>query len=221
MPALGFLVDLDVQGIRPGGPGVTLGDLRAWESRHGFRLPQGLSDWLLLADGLEGRTGPIIHPLRAIGPMIRFVRAPGDPVIQPESWYEFGNPGSETVCLDLAYSWPGGDAPVFASGDDRLGVSPRIIATGFDSWFYNVIRDGGRAYWQDPGFASLGDPWTEHRRRTPAPILPDRLRPLADAARAHLNPDADERRVASELGISTVELEALFRYLQHLGPVEG
>ena len=50
--------------------------------------------------------------------MVPFARVP-DLVVQPESWFELGNPNVETVCIDLAYRWPGGDCPIFTSGDDQ------------------------------------------------------------------------------------------------------
>jgi hypothetical protein len=221
-PADSFLQRLESLGIQPAPAGASPGDLEAWESRHGFDLPNGLRSWLLLADGLEGRTGPLIHPLRAIGPMIRFNHPPGDPLIQPESWYEFGNPGAETVCLDLAYVWPTphGDAPVFTSGDDQTQAPPLLIAESFDVWLLRMLAAEGRSYWQEADFHPLGDPWTEHRRRTLPPPLPSRLRPLASAARDHLAraDTSNDRQVADMLGISTADLEILFRHLQHQPP---
>lgn len=192
-----------------------LSELDSWEERHGYELPRGLRVWLSLSDGLYSQDGPLIHPLTSIGPMIPFARVP-ELVVQPESWYELGNPGIETVCMDLGYQWPeDGGTPIFTSGDDTSGTGPRIIATGFDGWFLRVLREGGRAYWFDRGFRSLGDPWVEHRRQAPTPPLPERLRPLAERARQMMSPEADERRIAGQLGISMRDLEALFRHLQH------
>ena len=185
----------------------------SWERRHGARLPRGLRAWLTLSDGFY-RNGPLIHPLTAIGPMIPFARVP-DLVVQPESWFELGNPGPETVCIDLAYRWPGGCCPVFASGDDDRGIPPRIIAPGFTAWFLRLLHAGGREYWLDPAFVPLGDPWREHRSRTPVPPLADRLLPLAPRVLPLMHPGADERSIASDLGISRIELEAIFRHLQH------
>ena len=153
----------------------------AWERRHGFRLPRALRAWLLLSDGLY-RGGPLIHPLSAIGPMIPFADVPGM-VVQPESWFELGNPGAETVCIDLGYRWPGGCCPIFTSGDDQRRSPPRLIAPGFEAWFVRLLHAGGREFWFDPGFAPLGDPWREHRQRAPVPPLPDHLRPLAPRVR--------------------------------------
>lgn len=159
----------------------------------------------------------MIHPLGAIGPMVPFAQVPGL-VIQPESWFELGNPENETICVDLAYTWPGGDCPIFTSGDDQRGTAPRLIAPGFSAWFQRLLQEGGRAYWFDAGFLSLGDPWVEHRHRAPAPPLPDRLRPLTGRVRPLMNAGADDRDIADRLGISRWDVETLFRYLQHAAP---
>jgi hypothetical protein len=191
--------------------------LAVWEQRYGFRLPRGLMAWLALSDGLYQGESPLIHPLRAIGPMVSFAQVP-ELVIQPESWFEVGNPGTETICIDLGYTWPGGDCPIFTSGDDLRETKPRLIESGFCSWFVRLLHEGGRAYWFDPDFASLGDPWREHRCRAPAPPLPDRLRALTKRVRPLMRPDADDRDIARSLGITRWDVEALFRYLQHAPP---
>jgi hypothetical protein len=187
--------------------------ISAWERRHGYRLPRGLRAWLLVSDGLYS-DGPLVHPLSAIGPMVPFATVPGL-VVQPESWFELGNPNVETVCLELAYQWPGGDYPVFTSGDDAAGTPPRIIASNFEDWFVRLLQEDGREYWFDSDFAPLGHPWAEHRRRVPPPPLPERLRGLAHRLRPLLRRDADERSIASSLGITRGDVEAIFRYLQH------
>lgn len=185
----------------------------AWERRHGFRLPTPLRAWLLISDGFY-LDGPMIHPLTAIGPMIPFASVP-NLVIQPESWFELGNPGAETICIDLAYDWPGGGCPIFTSGDDLRDSPPRIIATGFDAWFLELLHSGCRESWLEPGYPSLGDPWREHRRHTPVPALPERLRPLAPRVLPLMHPGADDRAIAAELSITRCDLEAIFRHLQH------
>jgi cell wall assembly regulator SMI1 len=199
--------------LSPLRPGASEARIDAWEEAHGFSLPTPLRCWLLLSDGFYAHA-PIIHPLTAIGPMIPFARVP-NLVVQPESWFELGNPGDETICMDLAYRWPGGDAPIFTSGDDRRGTMPRLIATSFESWFLRVLRDAGREYWFDGDFVSLGDPWREHIRRVPAPELPERLRSVASRARPFLYSDEDDRSIALRLGISRSDLEVVFRHLQH------
>lgn len=195
-------------------PRAGLRRIRNWEQRYGYSLPLSLRSWLAISDGLYGADGPLIHPLTAIGPMVPFARVP-DLVVQPESWFELGNPGRETVCIDLGYLWPGGDCPIFVSGDDERGTSPRLIATSFASWFLRLLAEGGREYWFDPDFSPLGDPWAEHRLRAPKPPLPDRLRPLAPRVLPLMHPGADEHSIASMLGVTRGDVEVLFRHLQH------
>ncbi|RUL86476.1 SMI1/KNR4 family protein [Tautonia sociabilis] len=199
--------------LRPPADPAALDD---WERRHGFRLPCGLRAWLLISDGFYTESGPAVHPIAAIGPMVPFARVPGL-LVQPESWFELGNPNeAETICIDLAYRWlPAGDAPIFASGDDLTGLPPRIIAPSFDAWFARLLRQEGRAYWLDPDFVGLGDPWGEHRRRSPAPPLPDRLRRLLPHATRAADSGLDDSSLAASLGISRFDAEALLRHLQH------
>ncbi len=59
----------------PAGPVPTRESICDWEQRHGYRLPPGLRAWLMLSNGLF-RSGPLIHPISAIGPMIPFARVP-------------------------------------------------------------------------------------------------------------------------------------------------
>jgi hypothetical protein len=196
-------------------PGVSPPEIEAWERRHGFALPEGLRVWLKLSNGLYLDGGPLIHPLSAIGPMVPFARVPGL-VIQPESWFELGNPNLETVCLDLAYRWPGGDCPLFTSGDDERRSPPRIIAPGFAAWFLRLLHRGGAEYWFEPSFPSMGDPWLEHRRRVPTPALPDRLQRLLPRVRSMLHRGLDERVIASGIGLPRGDVEAILRHLQHV-----
>ena len=184
-----------------------------WERRHDYALPRSLRAWLTCSNGFHIEH-PLIHPLSAIGPMIPFAKVP-DLLVQPESWFELGNPNVETICIDLGYHWPGGGNPIFTSGDDESGSPPRIIASSFESWFLELLRQGGREYWFDPGFEDLGHPWRAHRRFVPAPGLPERLRPLAERMLPLIRPSADERAIATDLGISLSEVEQIFRYLQH------
>jgi hypothetical protein len=195
-------------------PGVDPAAVDAWERRHGYRLPESLRAWLTLSDGFYLSDGPLIHPLSAIGPMVPFARVP-ELVVQPESWFELGNPNVETVCVDLGYRWPGGGHPIFTSGDDQSGSPPRVIATSFEAWFLDVLKRGGREYWFDQGFTDLGSPWRAHREHAPKPPLPARLRPLAPRVLPLMRSGADDRSIASALGISRGDVETLFRHLQH------
>lgn len=194
-------------------PAASPAAIQAWEERHGFALPRGLRVWLGLSNGFYA-PGPLIHPLEAIGPMVPFARVP-ELVIQPESWFELGNPNVETVCVDLGYRRPAGGHSIFTSGDDQTGSLPRVIASDFDDWFLGLLRNGGREYWFDRGFEGLGHPWDAHLAHAPAPPLPARLRPFLRRTVSLMIPGADDRSIASTLGLSRADVEALFRHIQH------
>jgi hypothetical protein len=197
-------------------PGASPRALAGWEERHGFCLPAGLRAWLMLSDGLFG-SGPLIHPISAIGPMIPFARIAGM-IVQPESWFELGNPREQTVCIDMGYRMPDGGFPIFSSGDDASGSPPLIIARSFEEWFLELLKNGGREYWFEPGFAGFGDPWESHRRHAPPLPLNGRLGALADRVADLLDAGAGERDIASRLDLSPQELELIFRHIQQAGP---
>lgn len=194
-------------------PASTPAAIYAWEHRHGFLLPEALKAWLLISDGLM-LDGSLLHPLSAIGPMVPFAQIPSV-VVQPESWFEIGNPGEETVCIDLAYRWLGGDFPIFTSGDDLSGSRPRIIAPGFTPWFLGLLENGGHQFWFERNYPTLGEPWQEHRRNVPAPELPATLQRLADRVGALVEAGSDDRAISVDLGISRLDVESILRHLQH------
>jgi hypothetical protein len=200
-------------------PPADASEIVGWELRHGYQLPEGLKSWLSLSDGFFSNA-PLIHPISAIGPMVPFARVPGL-VVQPESWFELGNPNRETVCIDLGYRGPSDGSPVFTSGDDEQGSRPRIIAPSFDTWFLRLLVEGGREYWFDPASADFGDPWLEHRRHVPRPKLPSKLAPLADRLAPLILGGADDRVIATRFGISPFEVEAITRHVQHTRPVDA
>ena len=198
-------------------PGADPARLRSWERRFGYPLPEGLKAWLRLSDGFYAGGGPLIHPLSALGPMVPFAKIPGLTML-PESWFELGNPNRETVCIDLGYCWPGGDYPLFTSGDDERDSHPQLIAPGFTTWFLQVLQQGGSEFWMEPGFTPLGDPWVAHRRLVPSPPLPERLRPFGPRVRALLGRRVDDGVIARELDLSRSEVEVLVRHIQHAAP---
>lgn len=200
--------------IEPCRPGAEPHQITAWEHRHGYALPAGLRAWLILSNGLY-QHGPLIHPISAIGPMVIFSKIP-TLVVQPESWFELGNPNVETICIDLAYRWPGGGNPIFASGDLDSGTSPRIIARSFEEWLLELLRQSGREYWLDADFRSLGDPWMAHRRYTPQPEIPNRLRPYLKRFQRLMTAHVDERAIADALKLTPADVEILFRHVQHV-----
>ena len=194
--------------------GVSTREIASWEERHGFALPGGLKAWLSLSNGLFAE-GPLIHPLSAIGPMILFARVPGL-IVQPESWFELGNPNLETICIDLAYRRSEGSCPIFTSGDDERGSRPRIIAAGFDDWLLESLRSGGREYWFDADFDDLGDPWIEHVKNVPAPKLEAGGAFFAGLVASMLTNGVDERSIGLRLDLSQPDVEAIIRHLQHV-----
>ena len=194
--------------------GADPGRIRSWERRFGFPLPDSLKAWLRLSDGFYAGGGPLIHPLSAIGPMVPFAEIPGL-AMQPESWFELGNPNRETVCIDLGYRWPGEDFPLFTSGDDERGTRPRIIAAGFRGWFLSVLKLGGREFWLDAKYHTLGEPWNEHRRLAPSPPISDRLQAYGARVKQLLEQGRDDGSIARELGLSRNEVELIVRRVQH------
>lgn len=195
-------------------PGVEPARLRSWERRFGYTLPESLKQWLLLSDGFYAGAGPLVHPLSALGPMVPFAAIPGL-TIQPESWFELGNPNRETVCIDLGYRWPGGDYPLFTSGDDERLTRPHLIAPGFMPWFLKLLHRGGTEFWLEPGAVSLGHPWEEHRQQVPSPPLPDSLRPHLHRVHHLLGQGIDDGSIARGLHLSRGEIETIVRHLQH------
>ncbi len=198
-------------------PPVDPARLRSWERRFGFALPESLKAWFRLSDGFYAGGGPLVHPLSALGPMVPFAQIPGL-AMQPESWFELGNPNRETVCIDLGYRWPGGDFPLFTSGDDERQTQPLLIAPGFTTWFLQVLHHGGFEFWLTPTFTPLGDPWSEHRRSVPSPPLSDALRPFGARVRSLLGRGVDDGSIARELSLSRTEVEAIVRHIQHGQP---
>src|SRR5262249_49414913 len=156
------------------------------------------------------------HPISAIGPMIPFARVP-EMIVQPESWFELGNPNLQTICIDLAYRLPGGGHPIFTSGDDARDSPPRIIARSFEQWLLELLRQRGRESWFHPAFVYYGPPWPSHRHHAPGPPLSDQLRPFADRVLPLLHAGADEREIAARLGLTRPDVELILRHLQHSG----
>ena len=169
----------------------------------------------MLSNGLFGG-GPLIHPISAIGPMVPFARVPGPGRAARELVRAGQSRTVRPICIDLAYRLPGGGYPIFTSGDDESGSPPRIIARSFEEWFLELLRQGGREYWFDPGFADFGDPWQSHRRHVAGASVAGRLRSSPTACAGLHAGGADERKIAASLGLSRGDVESIFRHLQHV-----
>ncbi len=196
-------------------PPLEPAELRSWELRYDVVLPPSLRAWLLISNGFY-RDMPLVHPLSAIGPIVLFGYLPGM-FIQPETWYELGNPNVETIGVDLAYHWPDprGDCPIFTSGDQSLRKAPRVIAHSFTAWFLRLLEQGGREFWMEPGFQPLGDAWSEHRKNVPQPSLPTHLKVVTEKVERLIEGETDERTMIRTLDLQPSELEQILRHLQH------
>jgi hypothetical protein len=160
--------------LRPCPRGAPLEAIIAWERRHGIPLPAGLRAWLRLSDGLFG-SGPLIHPIAAIGPMNAFDRVPGM-IAQPEGWLELGNPAGETICIDAGNRQREGNA-IFSCGERASACSARKIARSFEEWLLKLLGSGGRKYWFEPGFTGFDEEWQAHSMHASSPGPVRRLRP--------------------------------------------
>jgi len=196
------------QSCRPGADPRAIAD---WEERHGYHLPHAFRR------GSGSRTGssaaPLYPPITAIGPMIPFARVP-QMLVQPESWFELGNPSLQTICIDLAYRLPAGGFPIFTSGDDESGIPLASLQEALKNGFWSCCG-GGPGILLEPGFRDFGDPWESHRRYVSQPALSSRLLSFADGVARLQSEGVDERKIAGSLGLSLAEVESIFRYLQH------
>ena len=208
----------------PDGPGALparapiRATIAAWEERHGYRLPAGPAG---LAAALQrplslGAADPPDLGDRPDDP----VRPRARMIVQPESWFELGNPNLQTVCIDLAYRLPGGGHPIFTSGDDASGSPPRIIARELRGVVPRAAAAGRAANTgSTPDFEDFGEPWPSHRRHAPGPRLSDGLRRVADRVPPLIRAGADEREIAVRLGLSRPDVELILRHLQHVGAI--
>ena len=197
-------------------PGCRSPPIADWEDRHGYQLAARPAAWLRLSNGLFGG-GPLIHPITAIGPMIPFARVP-EMLVQPESWFELGNPDRRRS----ASTWPiacraaaiRSSRPATMSRAARPGSSRKASRSGFSS----CCGKGGGNTGLTAGFADFGDPWQSHRRHVAHPRLSHRLRLSPSRSPACCTQAADERMIASGLGLSRCDVESIFRHLQHARP---
>ena len=78
-----------------------------------------------------------------------------------------------------------------------------------------LLQRGGAEFWLEPTFASLGDPWSEHRRLVPSPPLSERLQQHSRRVRDLLHQGVDDGLIGHELGLSRTDVEAIVRHIQH------
>ncbi|MBI1324113.1 hypothetical protein GC170_13135 [bacterium] len=197
------------------GPPVPESTLTNWETTHGYLLPFGLKQWLMISDGLLVDEVRWIHPLRCIGPTVRF--SPGSVLLQqPASWYEFGNPFDSPVNMDLVVDQNGfdGKTPIFASvseADDSF----RVIAGNFTQWFLRVIESGFRPFWNFDRDGERVDPVDLHYASLQPPKLPPKLCLLCVSVGDQLRSGIDERELMKRHDLNRSELEMIISAYQY------
>jgi hypothetical protein len=201
----------DQQTIRLASPASAIA-LRSWETSHGHFLPDSLKAWLMLSNGLVIDGFQWIHPLRSIGPTVRF--SPSSRLLlQPSSWYEFGNPHEMPVNLDILQHKH--DAPVFIVGDESHNDPPRILAKNFKDWFQTAIESNFSRFWQDTETYNLGDPVQLHYlRRQPVKLSP-RLCKLCTIVGDELHKGTNEHHLMKSHQINRDELEVIIDVYQY------
>ncbi len=138
-------------------------------------------------------------------------------IVQPESWFELGNPNLQTVCVDLAYRLPDGGSPIFTSGDDASRSPPRIIARSFEEWFLELLRQGGREYWFDPDSSTSATPGSRTADTCRARRCAIGSGPMPSGSGPA---DAGPMNGTSPPGwLSRPDVESIFRHLHHVGAV--
>ena len=188
------------------------GEIKHWESAHGLTLPASLTAWLTLSNGLVVDGFQWLHPLRCIGPTVRF--SPSRRLLlQPHSWYEFGNPFEMPVNIDMLSHCL--EAQVFIVGDESHNDPPRIIAQSFSNWFHKAIVSNFNPFWHDPNQFNLGDPVQQHYlRRDPVKLSP-RLCKLCSIVGDELLEGRNEHHVMKSHQLNRDELELTIDVYQY------
>lgn len=191
---------------------AAVAEIKHWEQAHALPLPEPLKAWLRLSNGLVVDDFQWVHPLRCIGPTIRF--SPSSRLLlQPSTWYEFGNPHEMPVNLDILPHAL--DAHIFIVGDESHNDPPRIIARSFAHWFRTAILTNFNHFWHDQQEYNLGDPVREHYlRREPVKLSP-RLCKLCRTVGEELLSGRNEHHVMKSHEINRDELELTIDVFQY------
>ncbi|MCY2935055.1 MAG: hypothetical protein NT172_12920 [Planctomycetota bacterium] len=187
-----------------------------WHDSHSLKLPSSLQNWLRKSNGLLIDGYQWIHPVGSIGPAIRF--SPSlSLLIQPFSWYEFGNPNDSPVNFDLIpdSARRTSDVPVFVVGTETPADPPRIIASSFSHWVIQLIESGFHDDWSNTPGINLGDPIHDHYRRKVPPKLSPRLCKICREVGEMLTSGAGERSVMRTYGLTHEEFEQVVDAFQH------
>jgi hypothetical protein len=195
-------------------------EIQRWEHAHHLILPSGLREWLNISNGLVIDGFQWIHPLRSIGPTIRFSPS-RSLIIQPSSWYEFGNPNDSPVNLDLIQadlSQPQNsqtESPVFVVGAETEADPPRIIRHSFTDWLIQLARSGFHDDWSSSPLTHLGDPIESHYRRKKPPKLAPRLCEICMEVGEKLASGGDDRTIMRNYQLNRDDLEQVVDAFQY------
>ena len=195
-------------------------EIQTWENAHHLILPSGLREWLKLSNGLVIDGFQWIHPLRSIGPTIRFSPS-RSLMIQPASWYEFGNPNDSPVNLDLIHADLSHtqnsqqDSPVFVVGAETESDPPRIISQSFTDWLIQLARSEFHDYWSNSPLVHLGDPIESHYRRKIPPKLSPKLCKICIEVGEKLTSGGDDRTIMRNYQLNRDDLEQIVDAFQY------
>lgn len=191
-------------------------EISNWEKQHGYLLPEHLRLWLQLSNGLTINGSRWIHPLRSIGPTVRF-DASSRILHQPDSWYEFGNPNDWPVNFNLLFSTDqrAANPVVFIANDRNTETGLRIIAQNFRDWFIcvmeNLFKPSDSGIFPD----NLGDAFEHHYRNIHPPKLSPELCKICQEIGEKLAAGSSERSLMKEYQLDRHQLEQVVDAFQY------
>jgi hypothetical protein len=191
-------------------------EIEMWEANHSHMLPQSLKKLLKITNGIKIDNTQWIHPLRSIGPAIRFYSS-SRIFHQPVSWYEFGNPADIPANIDLlAISVDSHcTSPVFIFGESDFNLPPRVIAKGFTDWFLQAIESGFDIQSLNDHDKHLGDPIQAHYSLKTPPKLSPRHCSICSRVGEKLMNGLTERQIMKEFDLSRDDLETIIDAFQY------
>ncbi len=195
---------------------ASIDDISQWEERHRHHLPIALKAFLKLSNGLKINGTQWIHPLKSIGPAIRFHTSTRI-FHQPVSWYEFGNPADIPANIDLLSTKIDTDSPdpVFILGDGERELKPRVIASGFRAWFYLAMEAAFEIEFLNHESRNLGDPIEAHYRLKKPPKLSPRHCKICSSVGEKLSSGLNERQIMREFQLNREDLEQILDAFQY------
>ena len=191
-------------------------EIETWETNHCHRLPVSLKKLLKITNGIKINGTQWVHPLRSIGPAVRFYSS-SRIFHQPISWYEFGNPADIPANIDLlVYEDENNcNSPVFIFGESDFNLPPRVIANGFTQWFLQSIESCFEIEMLNGQAKNLGDPiQTHYSLKTPPKLSPQHCQ-LCSRVGEKLTNGHSERQIMNEFKLSRDDLETIIDAFQY------